>query len=550
MHNCLMNLKTNIMSKNTKTDNDDFKKQMLSVLAESERPPFLFIGSGLSIRYYSIPTWMDLLKAFVDNNRDCFEYEFGYYSSKCANDPLKIASKLAEEFHEYWWKSNKYEKSRATHKKIAGLDTEIAFKIELCNFVNQNIKANKKLDNEISVLSSAVVSGILTTNWDDFIQTTFPDFQVQIGQKEAIFADQRSIGELYKIHGCISKPESLVVTSSDYEKFIDNNHYLNAKLLTLFAEYPIIFMGYSLSDPNIELILKNLISCLDSELFHIEKLKNRLFFVEWSEVQCQPSIEYSTYTLSSITIPLIKITAHSYIEIWEALSQLPRTLSVKTLRQLQSMVFDFVSQTTPNGKIFVNGMDQLDTIENLEVVVGFGNISKLEDKGIMGLKISDLLRDILFNQISSQNHGEIVEKLLPSLVRRNTFVPFFKYQKEFKNLNHDNSLKAHSGANYTLTRANTITIEDYRVPSEKTRTMKLVKKYASLNDLIKDSTPIHAIQRIPYLSPEKIDTKVLLNFLKKNWDEFGEKEHIYSTHYRKCICILDFLKYSFPKEKK
>ena len=43
------------------------------------------------------------------------------------------------------------------------------------------------------------------------------------------------------------------------------------------------------------------------------------------------------------------------------------------------MVFDFVTTSTPTGKILVHGMDELDKIENLEVVVGFGNISKLEE---------------------------------------------------------------------------------------------------------------------------------------------------------------------------
>lgn len=535
------------MLKNPKEDIEEFGKKFMNALSESQRPPFLFVGSGISIRYYSIPTWMNLLKGFVEDNKDCFIYEFGYYSSKCSNDPLKIASKLAEEFHEHWWKSKRYNESRKIYQKIAGQNTEIAFKIELSNFVEKSIKLNTELNEEISKISSAVLSGILTTNWDNFIQNLFTDFQVEIGQKEAIFADQKSIGELYKIHGCTSKPESLVVTSDDYNKFISNNHYLNAKLLTLFAEYPIIFMGYSLSDPNIELILKNLISCLDSELFHVEKLKNRLFFVEWIDSPCTPSIEYSTYTLSSTTIPLIKIKVHEYKEIWDILAQLPRTLSVKTLRHLQNMVFDFVTTSAPTGKIFVNGMDQLDTIENLEVVVGFGNISKLVDKGIMGLKITDLMEDILFKQISSQNYSEIVEKLLPAVVRQNTFVPFFMYQRKNKNLNSDNSLKAHAGNNFTLCRSSSISIDDYRVESSRKRTMTLVKKYNNLNELIADSTIIHAIQRIPYLSQEKIDPNVLSTFLKKHWKEFGEKEHSYSSYYRKCICLLDYLKYTHQK---
>ncbi|CAG5010795.1 hypothetical protein DYBT9275_04816 [Dyadobacter sp. CECT 9275] len=521
-----------------------FKTRLKNMLSSSECPPFLFVGSGVSIRYCSIPTWIGLLKGFVENNKECFKHKFGYYSSKCSNDPLKIASSLAEEFHAHWWQSDEYEDSRNDYSEIASKDIETAFKIELAKYVETRKQLNEGLEEEISLISQAVISGILTTNWDDFLQEIFPEFQTQIGQKEAIFADHKSIGELYKIHGCTSKPESLVVTSSDYNKFMENNHYLNAKLLTLFAEYPILFLGYSLSDPNIELILKNLISCLDKDLFHIEKLQNRLFFVEWQSSPCNPSIETSSYTSNSIIIPLVKIKAHDYKEIWEVLADLPRTLSVKTLRQLQKMVFEFVTTSKPTGKILVQGIEELEKIDELEVVVGFGNISKLQERGIVGLKARDLLEDILFGQLQEQNYPEIVKKVLPSVIRQNVFIPFFKYQRATSNLNADNSLKAHTFNNYTLTRANTITIEDYRVDTGRTRMTNLGQTHATLESMLKALTPIHAVQAIPYLPKEKIDLTALRSFLKDNWSEFGAKENSYSSPYRKCICLLDFLEYA------
>lgn len=529
---------------NTLDSKKQFKQKLKKMLVKHDCPPFLFVGSGISIRYCSIPTWIGLLRGFVESNKGCFKHHFGYYSSKCSNEPLKIASSLAEEFHEHWWQSDEYEISRTEFSEIASSDIETAFKIELAKYVENRKKLKPELEPEISLISQAVISGILTTNWDDFLQDLFPDFQAEIGQKEAIFADHKSIGELYKIHGCTSKPQSLVVTTKDYEKFIENNHYLNAKLLTLFAEYPIIFMGYSLSDPNIELILKNLISCLDKDLFHAEKLQNRLFFVEWQNQPCVPTIETSTYTANSITIPLTKIKVHEYSDIWEVLADLPRTLPVKTLRQLQKMVFEFVSSSKPSGKILVHGYEELDKIDELEVVVGFGNISKLQDRGLIGLKGKDLMEDILFDKLPKQNYQEIVEKVLPQIIRQNVFIPFFKYQKFVNNLNEDNSLKLWESNNFTLIRSSTITIEDYRAESNKTRITNLVQKYGSLSSMIADSKPIHTIQWIPFLEKDKIDKETLRDFLKKNWKTFGAKETTYSSHYRKCICLLDYLEYA------
>ena len=152
---------------------DFFKARLKSALIETGRPPFLFVGSGVSIRYCAIPTWLELLKMFVEHHRDYFEYEFGYYSSKCSNNPMEIATILASEFHEAWWKSGRFSSSKKEFSDIAELSIENAFKIELAKFVKQKKDVWGELKDEIALMSKATVSGILTTNWDDFLQTVF-----------------------------------------------------------------------------------------------------------------------------------------------------------------------------------------------------------------------------------------------------------------------------------------------------------------------------------------------------------------------------------------
>lgn len=528
------------MPKLEENPKDIFQKKLKIALRKSERPPFIFAGSGISINYCGIPTWINLLKDFVESNRGCFAYDFGYYSSQCSGKPLQIASNLAKEFHEYWWKSDEYKINRKEYGHIAQGDTEIAFKIELAHFVESKRKIKAELKDEIDLMSKSIISGILTTNWDDFLQQVFSEFNIVIGQKETIFSDQKSIGELYKIHGCVSKPESLVVTSKDYEIFMKDNHYLNAKLLTLFVEYPIIFMGYSLSDPNIEIILKNLISCLDEKLFHSDKLRDRLFFVEWQINPCSPSIETSTYTMNQTSIPLQKIKVHYFRDIWEVLGELPRTLPVKLIRQLQNMVYEFVTTTSATKKVLVHGLDELEAIEDLEVVVGFGNISKIQEKGIIGLKVIDLIKDILFDTISKESYNDIAEQLLHTLITKTTYCPFFKYNKEIGNLCEDNSLKNYTNNNFTLDRSKNITLEDYQLASQRLKMKAQLQKYNCIEELIEDLSVIHAIQRIPYLDYFKIDPKVLRQFLIENWDKYHTGNN-YSSGYRKCVCLLDFI---------
>ncbi|MGR5342305.1 SIR2 family protein, partial [Vibrio astriarenae] len=72
---------------------------------------------------------------------------------------------------------------------------------------------------EVAALSRLNVDGIITTNWDTFLQSLFPDYRVYVGQDELLFSNPQSIGEIYKIHGCVNTPRSLVLTQHDYKDF-------------------------------------------------------------------------------------------------------------------------------------------------------------------------------------------------------------------------------------------------------------------------------------------------------------------------------------------
>ena len=118
-----------------------------------------------------------------------------------------------------------------------------------------------------------------------------------------------SVGEIYKIHGCAMKPNSLVLTSDDYNDYENRNPYLAAKLLTLFIENPVIFIGYSLDDPNIQSILKSIIKCLTKD--KVEKLKDRLIFCQWTDEEIEPQITDSTLLISDTVIPIKLIKLNS-----------------------------------------------------------------------------------------------------------------------------------------------------------------------------------------------------------------------------------------------
>ena len=101
-------------------------------------------------------------------------------------------------------------------------------------------------------------AGIITTNYDELLEKIFKDFSVLVGQNSLLVANSLSIFEIFKIHGCCSQPDSIVLTEKDYNDFGEKLKYLSAKLLTIFVEHPIIFLGYGLGDVNIRNIFSEI----------------------------------------------------------------------------------------------------------------------------------------------------------------------------------------------------------------------------------------------------------------------------------------------------
>ena len=128
------------------------------------------------------------------------------------------------------------------------------FKAELAAFIEEQSVLNNDYAEEInklSEISKKSISGVITTNYDFFLENHFHGYANYVGQKELIFSTIQGIAEIYKIHGSLEVPDSIVINEQDYLQFQENSSYLAAKLMTIFMEYPIIFLGYSISDNNI-----------------------------------------------------------------------------------------------------------------------------------------------------------------------------------------------------------------------------------------------------------------------------------------------------------
>lgn len=218
---------------------------------------------------------------------------------------------------------------------------------------------------EISALQDIRPHAIITTNYDNFLEMIFTEYTPIIGQ-QVLKLNHSSIGEIFKIHGCISKPESLILTSDDYEEFTTKKKYLSAKLLTYFAEHPLLFVGYSAEDPNIKSILCD----IDEIIATNNELIPNIYILEWdNEItrKALPSREKLIAIDSHRSVRIKSIVADSFDWVFKAFGAngAIEKVNPKLLRAILARTYDMVRCDIPRKTVEVD-FQMLENAINVE----------------------------------------------------------------------------------------------------------------------------------------------------------------------------------------
>lgn len=106
---------------------------------------------------------------------------------------------------------------------------------------------------------------IFTTNYDTLLEDSYQKEDCLVVRNDADYAymGQKPF-TVYKVHGDFTAPDSVVITSSDYKKFFDDNQnpLMWNKVVSEFTEKHVLFIGYSLEDGNILSIIKKVSEAL------------------------------------------------------------------------------------------------------------------------------------------------------------------------------------------------------------------------------------------------------------------------------------------------
>lgn len=511
------------------------------VVSQFNTTPFIFAGSGITRRYYGLPDWGSLLSVFAKKiNDDAFAYRSyenqAQYSASADDKMPMIATLIEKDFNEAWFADKPGIRSVDPMIAKAVSEGRSPFKAEVCAYIAEKASIIAGYEEEIKKLkriSKNNIAGVITTNYDAFFESIFDGYKTFIGQDELVFSQLQGVAEIYKIHGSVDKPESIVINQEDYNVFREKGKYLAAKLMTIFMEYPIIFMGYSMTDSDIRSILTDMIQCLPEDRISI--VQKRFVFVEYDKVAAGTVVSSLSMVFDNKTIEMTKITLSDFGLLYEALSKKKAAFPVKVLRRFKDDLYNFVLTSEPKATMRVAPLDD-ERIDEDTLAITIG----LASTGYYGLaravNSEQWYRNIILHDLQ-YSADDLLEYVYLELAKQNSWrLPVWYYLGQTKQ-DYPEVVNRAPKAYSDIVSADSI---DRNRSAIKFRTMKEVWEQEKHN-LSK------AVRLLGFLPFDKVDTDDLEQILKEIFGSYPNyidmAEGMDKSNIRKLVRIYDFLKY-------
>lgn len=335
------------------------KADIAACLSTMSCQPILFAGSGLSRRYFSAPSWDELLAALA-KNCPLIDKDYAYYKQTLRSQ-LAVGQEFARLYQQWAWDKGKNQFPADMFSDAVHEEAYIKYAIaqHLIGMTPKDLSsvAHPVLKAELAALKSIKPHAVITTNYDRFLELVFPEYQPVVGQ-QIIQGSQILFGEVFKIHGCVSDHSSLVFTQRDYDEFLRKKKYLSAKLLTYFSEHPLLFVGYSATDPNVQAILSDIDECLPHAGPAGAAIPN-IYILEWRKdmpAGYAPAREKLIAIEGGRSIRIKAIETDDFRWVFEAFGahQPINGVSPKVLRALLHRSYDLVRHDIPRQTVHAN----------------------------------------------------------------------------------------------------------------------------------------------------------------------------------------------------
>lgn len=280
----------------------NWPKALVTELAS--RRCIIFIGSGASAGCLSQddskspPTWSAYLQRLIE----------------LMSDKTDLPT-----IEDYIWKEKYLEAAEIIKKNISPADFSAFIREE---FVIPRYKPSKIHESILEIDPKIII----TTNYDDIYDSFCRTGAAHEGYNISKYYDSHIISDLrspvrliIKAHGCISDAAQIVLTKSEYFRARQKYASFYKVLDSLFLTHTILFLGYSLTDPDIQLVLENVNIAAPSSHPH--------YFVTGNNLNS--AIKLSNK--SAYNIEFIEYTAGNFDELNDGLIELAESVKVHRL---------------------------------------------------------------------------------------------------------------------------------------------------------------------------------------------------------------------------
>lgn len=520
---------------------------VLEKIASGKSMPILFIGSGISRRYlYKYPNWEELLKmSFKKVYSDSYQYQKHYdaLNRKGLSDfdiNATLGSIIEDSFNEAFF--DRKIKIKGTSNSPSWVKAGVSpYKMYLSQYFKKiPVNTNSYLQEEIQKFKNLKnkVSAVITTNYDMFLETEIfnSDYQVFIHQHELFSCDSYNTAEIYKIHGCASDANSIIINKNDYDNFNASRKLIIAKMLTLFAESPIIFMGYSFTDEDVQNIISDFLGCLsEKDLEHINE--HFVFISRKKGVNDLREINRSIITSRGIEIPITDIETDNFALVFDILNQITPGISPSRIRDTKRLVKTIVDQSisSKNAESLIVGIEDLDNVDlsskPLAIAIGYReNILNKVGYGLLDPYL--ILEDIIYN-----NKNFDAEQMCTTRFKSLPYtqlIPVYKYVKQYNGtIASDSKLQIYINHHDSL---------DKIISKKVQKTLDKVSVFNNYDDLklaIDAADTAHKKAGVLLKNINIVNTDELRHLcIYIHEEDPSVAKH--STHFKRCVMCLDF----------
>lgn len=481
--------------------------------------PVLFIGTGMSMRYlrksYSWKSLLEQITVDLTGNDELFLN----IDSRLNSDFPKMASEIENLFNRKL-EEDRHGKFKDINdsffdNKRKGIDNS-RFKIYISRLFADNSFKPEMLE-EIKVLKTTRknISSVITTNYDNLIEQVF-QFDPLVGNNILM---SNPYGAVYKIHGSIEDPSSIIITDEDYKKFDTKYELIRAQLLSLFMHNPIIFMGYSLTDENIKKLLHTIFSYVNSDSETAEKIRNNFLIIERGKGSDSAEVIPFDIVVDNKSIRVNKIKTDNFTAVYQALSELRLPISAMDIRKVQDIVGDIYKGT--NG-IKVEITEDLATLKNSDKVLAIGSDKTIKYQ----YQTSKELMVDYFSVIEEADEQRLsfIDKFN---INKAQYFPIYGFSKINRNIASEATLKKNQD--------NKVAILKEKLEKDKS----CHNEHTTIQDILADNN-IKQSYKVNAIAYSVLNTKqVSLDDFEKYLREYKEK----NTDYNKLLVVFDYLKY-------